>query len=411
MEDIQEQFVETKLRKGIKFRLIPTQVQVETLKSFAGTARFAYNFGLGRKKQVYRNEGKNLSVNDLAKEVTVLKQTPEYAWLQDAPAYIPQQALRNLDRSFVNFFEGRAKYPKFKKKHNPKQSFRIPENIKVKDGQVSCPKLGWIKLIQSQDIAGEIKSATFSCNHLGHWFVSLAVEFTVQQPAVIPISDCTGVDLGLKDVIVTNDKTRVKAPKFFRKAGRKIARLGRCLSRKKKGSNNRGKAKRALARAHYRVSNKRADFTHKQTHQLITTRQALVIEDLNVKGMSKTKLSKSVNDAALAEIRRQLNYKGDWHSVPVVTVSRWFPSSKQCSNCGFKNKDLQLSEREWICPNCQCWHDRDINAARNLRDEGLSILAAGTMDSVNACGVRVRLVLPAVNVEAGISIYNAALGV
>jgi putative transposase len=397
------QFVEVTLCKGLKFKLAPTPAQAAALNRFAGTARFAYNYGLGRKQATYKATGKGLPTNELIKEFTTLKQQPEYAWLNDVPAYIPQQAVRNLDRAFVNFFEQRAQYPKFKKKHGPHQSFRIPEKIKVCDGKVSCPKLGWIELIQSQPIEGKIRSATFSRNHLDEWFVSLTVECLIQRSAEIQVSDCTGIDLGLKDIITTSQAEKVPAPKFFAAAERKLARLNRRFSRKRKGSNNRGKARRRLANAYDHVKQQRADFTHKQTTKLIRNHQALALESLNVKGMSKTKLSKSVNDAALGEIGRQLQYKGDWYGVPVITVDRWFPSSKQCADCGAKNEALMLSDREWVCQACGCWHDRDVNAARNLRAEGLKLLAAGSTESLNACGVRVRLVLPAANGEAGIS--------
>jgi putative transposase len=278
-------------------------------------------------------------------------------------------------------------------KRNPSsvQSFRIPQNIKVKNGQVLVPKLGPVKMIQSRPIEGTIKGATFRANHRGQWFVSINTECIVEKPAEIFVSDCTGVDLGLKDVIVTNTGYRQPAPKFFRRSEHKIKKLSRSFSRKSRGSKNRTKARKALARAHQRIADRRFDFTHKITANLIRNHEALAFESLNVKGMSKTKLSKSIHDVAFGEIKRQAEYKGLWYDVPFIPVDRWFPSSKLCSVCGYKNNDLSLSDREWVCQDCETHHDRDSNAAQNLRIEGLAKLAAGSTESINAYGVRVRL--------------------
>jgi putative transposase len=262
-------------------------------------------------------------------------------------------------------------------------------------------KLGQVKMIQSREIEGAIKSATFRANHLGQWFVSISTECIVEKPPEIFVSDCTGVDLGLKDVIVTNTGQKEPAPKFFRKGERKIKKLSRRLSRKVRGSKNRTKARKALARAHLRIGNQRSDFTHKITTNLIRNHEALAFESLNVKGMSKTKLSKSIHDVAFGEIKRQAKYKGFWYDIPFIPVDQWFPSSKLCSVCGYKNNDLSLSDREWRCPDCETHHDRDINAAQNLRIEGLTKLAGGSTESINACGVRIRLAPPAMNNEAG----------
>jgi putative transposase len=320
-----------------------------------------------------------------------MKKTPQYQWLNDLPSQIPSKPLRNLDRAFDRYFKKRSGFPKFKKRHHSVQSFRIPQNIKVKDGEVLVPKLGSVKMIQSRQIEGMIKGATFRASHRGGWFVSINTESIVEKPAEIFVSDCTGVDLGLKDVIVTSTGHRQPAPKFFRQGERKIKKLSRRLSRKVRGSKNRSKARRALARAHLRVGNQRSDFTHKITTNLIRNHEALAFESLNVKGMSKTKLSKSIHDTAFGEIKRRAEYKGLWYDVPFIPVDRWFPSSKLCSVCGYKNNDLSLSDREWRCPDCETHHDRDINAAENLRIEGLTKLAGGSTESINPCGVRIRL--------------------
>jgi putative transposase len=398
--------MEVKIKKAFKFRLELTQEQNQRFRQFAGASRFAYNYALDRKKTVYKETGKTITSGEIQKEITRMKKTPEYEWLNDLPSQIPQQAVQNVDRAFDGFFKKRSGFPKFKKKHSWIQSFRIPQNIKVKGGRVFVPKLGYVKMIQSREIEGTIKGATFRANHLGQWFVSINTECILEKPAEIFVSDCTGVDLGLKDVIVTSTGHRQPAPKFFRQGERKIKKLSRRLSRKVRGSKNRSKARRALARAHLRIGNQRSDFTHKITTNLIRNHEALAFESLNVKGMSKTKLSKSIHDTAFGEIKRQAEYKGLWYDVPFIPVDRWFPSSKLCSVCEYKNNDLSLSDREWMCPDCKTHHDRDINAARNLRIEGLSILAAGSTESINAYGVRVRLARPAVNSEVGIPHYS-----
>ena len=392
--------MEVKIRKAFKFRLELTEEQNERFRQFAGASRFAYNYALDRKKKVYKETGKSITSGEIQKEITRMKKTPEYQWLNDLPSQIPQQAVQNIDRAFDGFFKKRSGFPKFKKKHHSVQSFRIPQYIKLKNGEVFVPKLGYVKMIQSRQIEGTIKGATFRADHRGQWSVSINTECIVEKPAEIFVSDCTGVDLGLKDVIVTNTGYKEAAPKFFRQGERKIKKLSRSFSRKVRGSKNRAKARKALARAHQRIANQRSDFTHKVTTNLIRNHEALVFESLNVKGMSKTKLSKSIHDVAFGEIKRQAEYKGFWYDVPFIQVDRWFPSSKLCSVCGYRNNELSLSDREWRCPGCETHHDRDINAAQNLRIEGLTKLASGSMESINDCGVRIRLAVRAMNDEA-----------
>jgi putative transposase len=383
--------MEVKINKAFKFRLELTEEQKERFRQFAGASRFAYNYALARKKSLYQETGKSITAGEIQKEITRMKQTPAYAWLNEIPSQIPQQSIQNLERAFDGFFNKRSGFPKFKKKQSWIQSFRIPQNIKVKDSRVLVPKLGYVKMIQSRQVEGTIKGATFRANHRGQWFVSINTEWIVEKPAEIIVSDCTGIDLGLKDVIVTSRGDKQPAPRFFRQGQRKIKRLNRALSRKVRGSKNRTKARKALARAHQRIANQRADFTHKVTINLIRNHAALAFESLNVKGMTKTKLSKSIHDTALGEIKRQAEYKGLWYDVAFIEVDRWFPSSKLCSVCGYKNKDLSLSAREWRCPDCETDHDRDINAAQNVRIEGLRKLASGSMERINDCGVRIRL--------------------
>ena len=270
--------MKVKIKKAFKFRLELTEEQNERFRQFAGASRFAYNYALARKKRLYQETGKSITSGEIQKEITRMKQTPEYEWLNEIPSQIPQQSIQNLEGAFARFFNKRSGFPKFKKKQSWIQSFRIPQNIKVKDSRVFVPKLGYVKMIQSRAIEGTIKGATFRASPGGHWFVSINTECIVEKPAEIVVSDCTGIDLGLKDVVVTSRGDKEPAPRFFRQGERKIKRLNRTLSRKVRGSKNRTKARKALARAHQRIANQRADFTHKVTIKLIRNHAALAFE-------------------------------------------------------------------------------------------------------------------------------------
>jgi len=269
---------------------------------------------------------------------------------------------------------------------------------------VQVPKIGRVRLRLSQPVVGTTKSATFTRNACGHWFVTPVAER--QAPAVdlsAPGPERTvGLDLGLKDAIACSDGTRVAAPRFYRRGERKLRRSQRVLSRREKGSRNRAKARTNVARVHQRVANQRADFLHKLTTSLIKNHEAVCIEDLSVRGLARTKLAKSVLDASLGTLRWQLAYKGRWYGAHVVVVDRFYPSTQLCHDCGHKNDGLSQADRAWVCPHCRVRHDRDLNAALNIRDEGLRLLAAGHAESRNACGGTVRPPMVARPVEARI---------
>src|SRR5205807_6725321 len=248
--------------------------------------------------------------------------------------------------------------------------------------------IGRIRLRLSQPVEGQTKSATFKRDACGHWHVSLVSE--TQVPLVtLPLPDpagSVGLDLGLKDAVVPSDAPPIPAPRFYRRGARKLRRAHRVHSRRQKGSRNKAKARATVARLHQRIANQRAHFVHDLTTKLIKNHQAVCIEDLNVKGLARTKLAKSFYDVALGLIRRQLQYKGQWYGVHVIVVDRFYPSTQRCHVCGFKNAALTLSDRTWHCPICGTVHDRDLNAALNIRDEGLRLLAVGHTESLNACG-------------------------
>lgn len=292
----------------------------------------------------------------------------------------------------------RAGYPRYKSKKRDTSRFRIPQRVTVANGRVHIPKIGAVKIRQSREVEGVTKSATFKRDARGRWFVALVAERELPDLALpAPAPERTvGVDLGLHDIAVTSAGERVAAPRFYRAAQRKLRRAQRTLSRRQKGSQGRAQARRQVARLHQRIAAKRLDFCHKLTTSLIAHHDAVCIEDLNVRGLARTKLATSVLDASLGTIRRQLVYKGAWHGVHVVAVDRFFASSKLCYECGYRHEGLTLAQRTWACPTCGGLIDRDLNAAKNVKREGLRLLAVGHTDSLNACGERVRPPMAAV---------------
>jgi len=387
----------TTVRRVYRFRLEPNSAQEEGFRRSAGARRFIWNWALHQKREHYHTTGKGLSDKELSARLTVLKGEPDTVWLREMDSQLLQQVLADLKRAFTSFFEKRARFPRFKSRKRDMARFRIPQRVTLADGYLYVPKIGRVKVRQSQEVEGTTKSATFKRDACGHWFVSMVSEMELPTVALLlPTEDRTvGVDLGLKDAVVASDGERVAAPRFYRAAQRKLRRAQRGQSRKVQGSKNRGKARARVARVHQKIAAKRNDFCHKLTTRLVKGRDAVCMEDLNVTGLAKTKLAKSILDASMGTIRRQLAYKGVWYRTHVVAVGRFYPSSKLCFECGYKHEGLTLSDREWACPSCECVLDRDLNAAHNIKREGLRILAAGHADSLNACGQGVRPAMPA----------------
>jgi putative transposase len=379
-----------KLRKAYRFRMRPTKTQEVGLYRMAGARRFIYNWALSRRKGYYAEHGKGISARELSSELTALKSKPETLWLKEADSQMLQQALRDVDRAFDAFFKRRSRFPRLRSKKGGHFTFRISQRVRVEDGRVYVPKVGWIRIRQSRGVEGKTKSATFKRDATGHWYVALTTEFEipdVEPPA--PVNP-VGVDLGLKDLFVLSDGERVRAPRFARTAERRLGRVQKDLSRKKPGSRRREKAKRRVAGVHRKVSNQRSDFLHKLTTDLTREYDCICLEDLNTKGLAKTKLSRSVLDAAFGEFVRQVEYKATWSFKHSVRVGRFFPSTKLCSECGKVNVNVTLSDRTWLCE-CGTQHDRDLNAARNILAEGMRLLAAGQTESQNARGEPVSL--------------------
>lgn len=371
----------------------PKKDQGQALNRMAGARRFVWNWALARWKETYAATGKLISLAQLSAELTELKTKPETTWLAECDSQALQQVLKDLHRAFVNFFERRARYPRFKSRKRDRGRFRIPQRVKIADGKVYVPKIGWVRIRQSQEVDGTTKSATFSREADGHWYVSLTVEFGMPDVAIPPPDPAKiiGIDLGLTDFVVTSDPADkpTKPPKFYRKATKKIRRAQKAVSRRKLGSKRRDKARKKLARAHQKAARQRNDFIHKLTTGLVGRYDAICIEDLNVKGLARTKLAKSFSDAAMGEFRRQLEYKCLWNRKTLVVIDRFFPSTKMCNRCGALNDRLTLSDREWDC-DCGARHKRDLNAACNIHDEGVRMLAAGQAESPKRSGSRCK---------------------
>jgi putative transposase len=377
------------LTRCYKFRLEPTVEQQAKFRQFAGCRRFVWNWALAQRQSAFKNEGVCLSYSELAARLVELKQQPETRFLTECDSQVLQQTLRDLDRAFVNFFEKRANYPKPKSRKRTPHSFRIPQRVTPQANGVSIPKVGIVKARLHRPMEGMVKSATIKQPADGHWQITFVSHFEKEDPT--PSSHRpAGIDVGLESFVAFDDGQKIAPPKFYRKSERKLKRLQRYLSRKQKGSRNRAKAKGRLAATSAKVRNKRNNWLHQLALAIISCHDTLCIEDLNLKGLARTKLAKSFSDAAHATFFRMLIYKGLWCDCQVVKVGRFFASSKRCSCCGHQQA-LTLADRWWRCASCGTQHDRDVNAARNLLEEGLRLLAQGHGERLNARGEAVRL--------------------
>ena len=366
-----------KTSKAYRFRFYPTAEQAQLLSRTFGCVRYVYNWGLRLKTDAYYQESERLYYADLCKRLTVLKQQPETVWLNEVSSVALQQSLAHLDRAFLNFFEGRAKYPEFHKKH-AKQSASFMTSAFKWDGQnISLAKMKEPLAIRwSRRFSGIPSSVTVSRDAAHRYHISILVdEATVPLPI---INAQVGADLGLTHAVILSTGEKIGNPRFYRKDERRLARAQRRLSRKQKGSKNRAKARLKAARIHARIADRRNDFTHKLTTRLVHDNQVIAVESLQVKNMMQNRhLSKSIADVNWGEMVRQLEYKAAWYGRTVVKIDKWYPSSKLCSDCGHIMQKMPLQVRSWTCPECGKTHDRDINAAQNILAAGLAVLACG----------------------------------
>jgi putative transposase len=358
------------IHKSFRYKLKPTSLQESRFYQFAGATRWVWNVMLAENRRRREAGEKQLSWVEQCKWLTQLKQIDEYSWLKEICAQTLQEPIKNLERGYQNAFAKRSKFPKFKSRHKH-MSFAYPQDIKVLGNQVYLPKIGWVGFYKSREVEGEMKSATISKQASG-WYISILCEVEVPEYGRVPLdeSNTVGIDLGLIDFLVTSNGDSVPAPKFYRKAQKQLAKAERIKSRRKKGSNRRKKQKQKVARLHEKVANQRRDFLHKLSTQLVRENQAVFAEDLNVKGLGRTRLAKSVHDVGWGMFLRMLDYKAQWQSKTLHQVNRFFASSKTCYECGTLNP-LTLSDRVFVCSGCGGTVLRDLNAALNIQRQGL----------------------------------------
>jgi len=361
--------------KAVKVRLYPTSEQEIALAKSFGCARWYWNYALNACIQHYSETGKSLKLSVYKAYLPQLK--VEYPWLkEDCYSAVLQCVAINLNKAYANFFEGRAKFPRFKSKHH-KQSIQYPQNVKIVGDCLEVPKIGVVKAVFHRLIEGKIKTVTISKTPTDKYFASLLCEVD-GEAGLVSGDKILGIDLGLKDFAIIhdgNEVTKHSNPKHLKRHEKNLARKQKKFARKVKGSNSRNKYRKLVAKVHERVSNSRQDFLHKLSRKLVDHSQIIVVENLHVKGMVRNrKLSKSISDVGWGMFVNFLDYKLKAKDGQLVEIGRFFPSSKTCSCCGHIVDELTLDIREWDCPSCFTSHDRDGNAALNIRKEGLRIL-------------------------------------
>lgn len=364
--------------KAVKIRLYPNAEQQQLLEQSFGNCRWLWNYCLNLMNQTYKDTGKGLSGYEVKKLIPSLKK--EHEWLTLTYSQCLQQTCLNLGVAFNNFFERRAKYPRFKSKHG-KQSIQYPQNVKLTKQSLNLPKIGEVKAVIHRLIEGKIKTVTVSKNSCNQYFASVLFDDGKEKPESNTEGKAVGIDVGLTHFCITSDGSKFDNPRFLNKHEKNLKRKQQQLSRKQKGSSNRNKARKKVARVHRKITNCREDFLHKLSRRIVNENQVIVTENLNVKGMMKNHcLAKAIAQVGWGMFMTMLKYKAENEGKIYQEVDRFFPSSKTCHVCLNQVGSLPLDVRHWTCENCQTKHDRDINAAINLRDEGLRILTCGTRD-------------------------------
>ena len=350
-----------------KFRLYPTEVQKVLLAKHFGCVRFLYNYFLNERKESYLKDKTSLNYYDNAASLTNLKK--DLVWLREVGSQSLQFGLKCLDGAYNNFFKRLGKFPVFKSKFG-KQSFRVPQSIQILDQKLRIPKfLEGIKMRKHREVEGDIKFATISKNKAGQYFVSITVEKDISR---LPQNkNVVGIDLGIKTLATCSDGVSFDNIRAYKKLRRKLKIVQRRYSKKEKGSKNRERARLKVARLHQKIKNIRENYLHQTTRKIINKNQVIILENLNVKGMMQNHcLAQAIQDVSLSEFNRQLEYKASWDGRTIHRLSRWFPSSKTCSSCGWINQNLKLSDREWTCHSCGVVHDRDYNASLMILHQG-----------------------------------------
>ena len=364
-------------KRAYKYRFYPTPEQGQLLAQTFGCVRFVYNHILRWRTDAYYQAQEKIGYIGANARLTEIKRSGDYPWLNDVSSVPLQQCLRHQQTAFKNFFEGRARYPVFKKKTHRQSAEFTRSAFKHKAGSLYIAKSKVpLNIKWSRGLPCEPSTITISKDAAGRYFVSCLCDF---EPEALPVTPNTvGVDMGIKDLFVTSEGSKVGNPRHTAKYAAKLARAQRRLSKKKLGSANRARAKAKVARIHAKISDCRKDFLHKQSRRLVNENQVICVETLRVKNMIRNrKLSKAIADVSWGEFTRQLTYKAEWAGRELVAIDQFFPSSKRCSCCGHTVDSLPLSVREWDCPECGTTHDRDINAAINIKAAGQAVLALG----------------------------------
>ena len=357
------------MQKAFKYRIYPNKIQRELIGKTIGCSRFVYNHFLSISEEGYQSYSKN------SKMLTSLK--CEKPFLKEVDKFALQNSLRNLDDSFKRYFKKQNKRPHFKNKKRARKSYKTNftnENIEVGENYIKLPKLKKVSAKIHRPFEGRIINATISITPTGKYYVSICVEIDDTE-AMEKTDNIIGIDLGLKSYMVASDGLIVKNPKYLTKYEKMLAKEQRKLSKKKKGSNNYNKQKRKIAKIYEKITSSRSDFLHKLSYKLVSENQVIIAESLRVKNMVKNKrLSKHISDASWAKFSTMIGYKANWYKREYIKIDTFFPSSQTCSNCGYINKEVKdLRIRKWNCPKCKRNHDRDENASKNIKKEGLKI--------------------------------------
>ena len=357
--------------KGFKFRIYPNKEQQNRIQRILGCCRFVYNHFLALRRDEWTENKTSVTYNQTSALLTEMKRQKEYVWLNEADSMALQESLKNLERAYQNFFKKRAKYPRFKSKHVHFQSYRTrnqSNGIRIIGNKIKLPKIGKVKAKLSRSFDGKILNATVTRTASGKYYVSLCVEMDVDSLLCQNAGGSVGIDVGLKEFYTDSDGNTVDNPRILRRLSKKLAREQRRLARKMPKSANKDKIRIRVARVHERIANTRKDFLHKASTALVRQNQTIAIERLRIRNMMKNhRLAKAISDVSWSEFFRQLEYKAILYGTDVLKVDTFYPSSQTCSHCGHKYQEAKnLSVREWTCPECGTYHDRDENAAKNI---------------------------------------------